>query len=131
MKVAQRIADAVGERCSTTIPAGREASGGSLVEAQTIYDIIFDPAKLTVRSSIPNIPVPGSFGAQGLSLFSKSPVVVSGSWYTLGIPISNSSLISRSQTGSEVEKSPWSQDRTRLVDFVDTGAVDLYLWCRA
>jgi hypothetical protein len=109
MKVAQRIAEAVGERCSTTTPAKREASGGSLTEAQTIYDIIFDPAKLTVRTSIPNIPVPGTFAAEGLSLFSKSPVTVSGSWYTLGIPISNSSLTSRPQTGSGMEKSPWTR----------------------
>jgi hypothetical protein len=109
MKVAQRIADAVGERCSTTTPAKREASGGSLTEAQTIYDIIFDPAKLTVRTSIPNIPVPGTFAAEGLSLFSKSPVTVSGSWYTLGIPISNSSLSSHPQTGSGMEKSPWTR----------------------
>lgn len=109
MKVAQRMADAVGERCSTTTPAKKEASGGSLVEAQTIYDIIFDPVKLTVRTSIPNIPVPGTFAAEGLSLFSKSPVTVSGSWYTLGIPISNSSLASRRQTGPEMEQSPWTR----------------------
>jgi hypothetical protein len=109
MKVAQRIADAVGERSSTTTPARREGPADSMLEAQTIYDIIFDPDKLTVRTSIPNIPVPGTFAAEGLSSLSRSPVTVSGSWYTLGIPISSPSLTSRHQSGSGVEKGPWTR----------------------
>jgi hypothetical protein len=109
MKVAQRIADAVGERSSTTIPAKREAPTDSLVEAQTIYDVIFDPNKLTVRTSIPNIPMPGTFAAEGLSSFSRSSVTVSGSWYTLGIPISTAPSTSQHQTGSGMEKSPWTR----------------------
>lgn len=109
MKVAQRIADAVGERSSTTTPARRKGHADSTAEAQTIYDIIFDADRLTVRTSIPNIPVPDTFAAEGLSSFSRSPVTVSGSWYTLGIPISQPSSTSRHQPGSGLEKSPWTR----------------------
>jgi hypothetical protein len=108
-KVAQRIADAVGERSSTTTAAKREGPNDSLVEGQTIYDIIFDPDKLTVRTSIPNIPVPGTFAAEGLVSFSRSPVTVSGSWYTLGIPISTLPSTSHRQTGFGLEESPWTR----------------------
>ena len=109
MKVAQRIADAIGERSSTTTPAKREGLDDSSVKGQTIYDIIFDPDKLTIRTSIPNIPVPGTFAAEGLSSLSRSAVTVSGSWYTLGIPISNSSSASEHQTRSEMDQSPWTR----------------------
>ena len=109
VKVAQRIADAVGDRSSTTTPANRDGANNSLMEGPTIYDIIYDPDKLTVRTSIPNIPVPGSLAAEGLGSFSRRSVTVSGSWYTLGIPISNSSSTSPRQTGSETMKSPWTR----------------------
>jgi len=107
-KVAQRIAEAVGERSSTTTPSKKEGSIGS-VEAQTIYDIIFDPDKLTVRTSIPNIPVPGTLAAEGLSSFSRGSITVSGSWYTLGIPISTSTSTLSRQTRSGLEKTPWTR----------------------
>ena len=60
-----------------------------------IHDLIFDPATLNIRASIPNIPPPGSLAAEGFAPApagrSPKPVTVSGSWYTLGIPISSSS----------------------------------------
>ncbi|KAL2430764.1 hypothetical protein ABEF95_013250 [Exophiala dermatitidis] len=71
-----------------------------------LYDLVYDPSKLTVRTSIPNIPLPGSLAAEGLHrTFSPptKPVTVSGSWYTLGIPIglsSSSSVESVSGSGS-------------------------------
>lgn len=108
-KVAQRIADAVGERSSTTTPVKTEGPDDSFAGAQTIYDIIFDPEKLTIRTSIPNIPVPGTLAAEGLASFSKSSVTVSGSWYTLGIPISNTTSTSHHQARSGMEKSPWTR----------------------
>jgi hypothetical protein len=107
-KVAQRIAEAVGERSSTTTPSKREGAIGS-VEAETIYDIIFDPDKLTVRTSIPNIPEPGTLAAEGLSSFSRGSITVSGSWYTLGIPISTSTSMLNRQTRSGLEKTPWTR----------------------
>jgi hypothetical protein len=109
-KVAQRIAEAVGERSSTTTttPLKKEGAIG-LVEAETIYDIIFDPDKLTIRTSIPNIPVPGTLAAEGLSSFSRGSITVSGSWYTLGIPISTSTSTSSHQTRSGLEKTAWTR----------------------
>jgi hypothetical protein len=106
-KVAQRIAEAVGERSSTTIPPKKGATGP--VEAETIYDIIFDPDKLTIRTSIPNIPVPGTLAAEGLSSFSRGSITVSGSWYTLGIPISTSASTLGRQTRSGLEKTAWTR----------------------
>ena len=108
-KVAQRIADSLGERSSTTTPASQEGANNNVLEAQTIFDIVFDPVKLTIRTSIPNIPAPGSLAAEGLGSFSKHSVTVSGSWYTLGIPLSNSPSTSSRQTGAEKMKSPWTR----------------------
>ncbi|KAK7522232.1 uncharacterized protein IWZ02DRAFT_371128 [Phyllosticta citriasiana] len=34
---------------------------------QPIYDLVYDPLRLTIHSSIPNIPQPGTFSAEGLS----------------------------------------------------------------
>ena len=107
-KVAQRIAEAVGERSSTTTPSKKEGAIG-LVEAETIYDIIFDPDKLTIRTSIPNIPVPGTLAAEGLSSFSRGSTTISGSWYTLGIPISTSTSTLSHQTRSGLEKTAWTR----------------------
>lgn len=59
-RVAARIA-ASSNPYSTT-------SGGSGPNAQPIYDLIYDPLHLTVHSSIPNIPEPGTAGAEGLSM---------------------------------------------------------------
>ncbi len=108
-KVIQRIADAVGERSSMTTSTAREGDLRALLDAETIHDIIFDPEKLTVRTTIPNIPPPGTFAAEGLGGFSKSSVTVSGSWYTLGIPISNSPSASSDNTRPRLAKSQWTR----------------------
>ncbi|KAK7542253.1 uncharacterized protein J3D65DRAFT_613131 [Phyllosticta citribraziliensis] len=34
---------------------------------QPIYDLVYDPLRMTIHSSIPNIPQPGTFSAEGLS----------------------------------------------------------------
>ena len=64
-----------------------------------IHEIVFDAVNLTLRTTIPNIPLPGSLAAEGLADPTMttagaggvgSPprtITVSGSWYTLGIPI--------------------------------------------
>ncbi|OMP83247.1 Vacuolar fusion protein CCZ1-like protein [Diplodia seriata] len=57
-RVAARIA-ASANPYSTT-------AGGSGPNTQPIYDLIYDPLHLTVHSSIPNIPEPGTAGAEGL-----------------------------------------------------------------
>lgn len=108
-RVAQRIADAVGERSLTTASPDGDADSDALLNAHTIYDIVFDPDKLTVRTSIPNIPQPGSLAAEGLSSVPRGPVTVSGSWYTLGIPVSNSVPITESLDQTGLVKSPWTR----------------------
>lgn len=74
--------------------AGNDARSTLLSKgAPEIYDLVYDPVKMTIRTSIPNIPLPGSLAAEGLHRKSQQmqPVTVSGSWYTLGIPIGVSS----------------------------------------
>ena len=58
-----------------------------------MYDLLYDSSKSTIRTSIPNIPLPGSLAAEGFHGSAKDsrPITVSGSWYTLGIPIGSSS----------------------------------------
>lgn len=81
-RIPERMAEAIGEKADQLGAAG-------------IYDLIYDPEKLTVRTSIPNIPLPGTPAAEGI-LGAPSPShsnnnttarTVSGAWYTLGIPI--------------------------------------------
>lgn len=69
----QRIADAVGERKVDVTLA-----------QNPIYDLTYDPTKMSLRTTIPNIPEPC---APPQAHASARSVNVSGSWYTLGIPI--------------------------------------------
>ncbi|EKG21905.1 hypothetical protein MPH_00825 [Macrophomina phaseolina MS6] len=43
-------------------------SGGAGPNPQPIYDLVHDPLNLTVHSSIPNIPEPGTAGAEGFAI---------------------------------------------------------------
>ena len=85
--VAARVAIAMGEGTTTT----PTSPGKSAAAPPPIYDLVYDPEKLTVQGSLPNIPPPGSLAAEGLST-----ETVSGSWYTLGIPTSSSTPTSTS-----------------------------------
>ncbi|KAF2840837.1 hypothetical protein M501DRAFT_930391 [Patellaria atrata CBS 101060] len=58
-RVAARIAAA--SRPYTTLPSQ------STEEIQPIFDLVFDPVAMSIHSSIPNIPEPGTVGAEGLS----------------------------------------------------------------
>ena len=68
---------------------------GSSPNASGLYDLVYDPVKMTVRTTVPNIPVPGTLVAEGIlsgkgsnSITAAGEIrTVSGSWYTLGIPI--------------------------------------------
>ena len=80
--------------------------------AAKIYDMIFDPVKNTIRTSIPNIPLPGSIAAEGLYRSTQivRPVTVSGSWYTLGIPVGSSTAdVTSSPAGSALVKTDWTR----------------------
>lgn len=96
-----------------------EAVGGSAeqIGASGIYDLVFDPAKVTVRTSIPNIPMPGTLAAEGILGVTRSEKAesgsrtVSGAWYTLGIPIGPSTPTSqyRDASGEKLLKSEWTR----------------------
>jgi hypothetical protein len=106
-KVALRMADAMGESSSTTTTTTTTGGAKQRTAGQTIYDIIYDPIRLTVRTSIPNIPIPGSLAAEGLGTIT-SGLTISGSWYTLGIPIGSTRSTS-SRNISSLVKSDWTR----------------------
>lgn len=60
-KVAARLLAAANPHTTTS------SSRGSEPNAQPIYDLVYDPRTLTIHSSIPNIPDPGTLIAEGLS----------------------------------------------------------------
>jgi hypothetical protein len=45
---------------------------------QPIFDLVYDPRNLTIHASIPNIPIPGSLAAEGLSLAPGGSVIPEG-----------------------------------------------------
>ena len=86
----ERIQEAMGSGQETaSVGAEDQRSRLATRAPQEIYDFVYDPVTLTIRTSIPNIPVPGSLAAEGLQRdhHSDRPVTVSGTWYTLGIPL--------------------------------------------
>ncbi|KAK5104060.1 hypothetical protein LTS08_001944 [Lithohypha guttulata] len=101
-RITERIAEGLGEK--NTASRTSDASQST----NPIYDLIYDPNRLIVRTSIPNIPVPGSLAAEGLTSSTSSFLSVSGSWYTLGIPIGTSSENTEHLADSLV-KSAWSR----------------------
>ena len=100
-KTAARIADAIGEKSTTSsspLPAQQN---------NPIYDLVYDAAKNSIRTSIPNIPVPGSLAAEGLTQNSNTLLSISGSWYTLGIPVGTAE--SMTSSAKSLCKSAWSR----------------------
>jgi hypothetical protein len=65
-RVAERIASA-SQPYTTTPPQRPQTSGGQADPViQPIFDIVYDPRSLSVHASIPNIPIPGTYAAEGL-----------------------------------------------------------------
>lgn len=104
-RVAARIAAAMGKGTTTTAAA---ASSHESFAVPPIYDLIYDPEKLTIHGSLPNIPPPGSLAAEGPTSHTGS-----GSWYTLGIPTSASSSShsppSPRTAGTQAQRSSWTR----------------------
>jgi hypothetical protein len=73
-RVAERIASA-SRPYTTSPPQQPQPSGGEIEQTvQPIFDIVYDPRSLSVHASIPNIPTPGTYAAEGLrSLNSNVP----------------------------------------------------------
>lgn len=120
VKARERMVDALQTRVSTAAGWGDEEHHHRQQHSlgMGIYDLIYDPVKLSVRTSIPNIPMPGSLAAEGLMQRQAQharAVTVSGSWYTLGIPIgsgfnwSGSSTHAGGDGGNGLMKSEWTR----------------------
>lgn len=90
-----------------------ESSAAKGKDPLEIYDFLYDPITLTIRTSLPNIPVPGTLAAEGLHRLHHPgrSVTVSGSWYTLGIPVGSLSSSGRSSplAGAGLIKSDWTR----------------------
>jgi hypothetical protein len=70
-RLAERIANARASASSQFMDSN-SLHQSSLDETAPIYDLIYDPQRLTIHTSIPNIPEPGTPAAEGLSLTSSS-----------------------------------------------------------
>lgn len=129
-RVAERIAGAMGEKSS--ISSKSTAKSSTQIEDNPIYDLIYDVARNTIRTSIPNIPVPGSLAAEGLTSNTSSSLSVSGSWYTLGIPIGSlsdsPSPLPSTSNPDKLIKSSWS--RTEALN-AHTQILNTYLATRS
>lgn len=119
-RIAERIAEHIGEKSATAQKSSTAAQADN-----PIYDLIYDAKKLTIRTSIPNIPVPRSLAAEGLTSSSSKFLSVSGSWYTLGIPIGTTS---EEKSAEQLVKSAWS--RTEALN-AHTQILNTYLATRS
>lgn len=105
-RIPERVAEVVGEKAEQLGASG-------------IYDLVYDCEKLTVRTSVPNIPIPGTLAAEGIlgstgtdrSQGGNGSRTVSGAWYTLGIPIGPATPGSRYRDadGAKLLKSEWNR----------------------
>ncbi|KAL5114301.1 hypothetical protein ACEQ8H_007821 [Pleosporales sp. CAS-2024a] len=68
-KVAARLNAASGLRTTTTTTTSNRATDPN---THPIYDLVYDPRTLTVHTSLPNIPDPGTLIAEGLSSSNSS-----------------------------------------------------------
>ncbi|KAF4551719.1 Hypothetical protein D9617_12g036080 [Elsinoe fawcettii] len=97
--VAERIADS--QEPETT--ASPNSKGQKNLP---VYDLLFDPIRLTVHSSIPNIPLPGTAAAEGFAL---STTAEEASWSRIeGLNVHSQILAmveSTRRTPREIEKS--------------------------
>ncbi|KEF56462.1 uncharacterized protein A1O9_08043 [Exophiala aquamarina CBS 119918] len=124
----ERMQEAMGSAPGAD-PAGAEDQRSRLLTQSPleIYDFVYDPVKLTIRTSIPNIPVLGSLAAEGLQRYHQSdrPITVSGSWYTLGIPLGTFSVSGSSSPTNRagLVKRDWTR-----VDALNTYTHVLNIW---
>ncbi|KAM3420478.1 hypothetical protein BST61_g3747 [Cercospora zeina] len=65
-KVAQRIDDAQAATPDTASITSGQSGNGQAAQPAPIYDLLYDPALLTIHTSIPNIAEPGTPAAEGI-----------------------------------------------------------------
>ncbi|GIZ44434.1 hypothetical protein CKM354_000763200 [Cercospora kikuchii] len=71
-KVAQRIDDAQAATSDTASIMSGQSSNGQVAQPAPIYDLLYDPALLTIHTSIPNIAEPGTPAAEGILASKKN-----------------------------------------------------------
>ncbi|OQO05232.1 hypothetical protein B0A48_08999 [Cryoendolithus antarcticus] len=71
-KVAQRIENSHTEAAETASTTSTRTLSKSLNETSPIYDLLYDPLRLTVHTSIPDISAPGTSAAEGLGPSSRT-----------------------------------------------------------
>ena len=109
----ERMRDSLGVETNTS--SAKNHDQPSLPDSKDVadlHDLLYDPMKGTIRTSIPNIPLPGSIAAKGLHRSNQTvhPITVSGSWYTLGIPIGPSSEDTmNSSSAATLVKTDWTR----------------------
>ncbi|KAK6432268.1 hypothetical protein LTR95_011563 [Oleoguttula sp. CCFEE 5521] len=71
-KVAQRIQSSQTEAAETVSTTSTRTLSNTATETSPIYDLLYDPLRLTVHTSIPDIPAPGTSAAEGLNLSNRT-----------------------------------------------------------
>lgn len=104
-RVAERIQDA-----QTSDTASVASSRTKPAEPSPIYDLIYDPVLLTVHTSVPNIPEPGTPAAEGIISGSKGSGINNPSLWTRIESLNVHSQILNSI--SSVKRNPNEYERT-------------------
>lgn len=102
---AQRVQEA-----QTSDSASVVSSSRTPLEPTPIYDLIYDPALLTVHTSVPNIPEPGTPAAEGIIPGTKGSGINSPSLWTRIESLNVHSQILN--TISSVQRNPSEYERT-------------------
>ena len=105
-KVAQRIDDAQAASSDSASVTSGQSSNSKNTQQTPIYDLLYDPALLTVHTSIPNIAEPGTPAAEGI--MSKKEARTSA-WTRIEALNVHSQILN---TLSSVRRSPHEYERT-------------------
>lgn len=105
-KVAQRIDDAQAASSDTASITSGQSSNSRNTQQSPIYDLLYDPALLTVHTSIPNIAEPGTPAAEGI--LPKKEARMS-TWTRIEALNVHSQILN---TLSRVRRSPHEYERT-------------------
>jgi hypothetical protein len=73
-----RVAVRIAAAAEPSVPPSTTTVKDTKSEQQPIFDLVYDPRNVTIHASIPNIPMPGSLAAEGLSLAPGGSVLPEG-----------------------------------------------------
>ncbi|CAK1362725.1 unnamed protein product [Cercospora beticola] len=106
-KVAQRIDDAQAATSDTASITSGQSSNGQAAQPAPIYDLLYDPALLTIHTSIPNIAEPGTPAAEGILSSKKN--TPAPTWNRIEALNVHSQVLN---TLSSVKRNPQEYERT-------------------